>query len=80
MTENSYCNAAALKSFVLGAIALTVSACAGGGSPFETARVNYAAGSDLGRQLSSREVDALSSAFVPAITSGASGKPAVWSS
>ena len=80
MTESSYCNAASLKGFVLGAIALTMSACAGGGSPFETARVNYAAGSDLGRQLSSREIDALSSAFVPAITGEASGKAVVWSS
>lgn len=84
MTESSFCSAActsaSLKGFALGALALVLSACAGGGSPFETARVNYAAGSELGRALSSREVDALAAAFVPAISNGASGKSAVWSS
>lgn len=80
MQENSFCSAAALKGLVLGGAALALSACAGGGSPFEAGRVNYAAGSALGRALSAREADALAAAFVSAVESGASGKPAVWSS
>ncbi len=40
---------------------------------------NYAAGSDLAREMTARDREALAAAFVPAVETGAPGAMAVWS-
>lgn len=67
----------ALRGLALAALFL-LSACATGG-PTIGARVNYAAGSELGGALTARETGALAAVFVDAVENGAPGETRVWS-
>lgn len=67
-----------LRWTALACLALVAAGCASGGPVFG-GRINYAAGSSMGRGLDGRETEALSEAFIRAVEEGAPGEPVVWS-